>query len=70
MDKKPDHPLRVWRTRENKKLTEVAKAVGVVPSHLSQIENGSRSPSLALAAKLSRETDIPVEAFAKAEAAS
>jgi len=50
-------------------LTKLAESVGVAPSHLSQIETGLRSPSLDLAAKLSRITKIPLEEFVRERAA-
>jgi transcriptional regulator with XRE-family HTH domain len=67
-----DHPLRKWRqeqppTPEGDKmtLTKLAEAVGVVPSHLSQIETGEREPSLALASRLSKVTGIPIDKFVR-----
>lgn len=65
-----DHPLRSWRSQHGKTQEQLATDLGVVASHLSQIENGDRSPSLALAAKLSEKTGIPIGSFVKqAEAA-
>jgi transcriptional regulator with XRE-family HTH domain len=63
------HPLKAWRTKAGDFVTrdgaalrqdELAALVGVVPSHLSQIETGSRRPSLNLAARLSAVTGIPI----------
>jgi transcriptional regulator with XRE-family HTH domain len=59
------HPLRLWRREQGKTLTELAEAVGVTASHLSEIERGLNDPSLALAARLSRETNIPIDQFVR-----
>lgn len=59
------HPLRKWRNDNGKTLANVAEGVAVTPSHLSEIERGLNNPSLALAARLSRETGIPIEEFDK-----
>ena len=67
------HPVREWRNksgafaeREGDTVSQEALAslAGVVPSHLSQIETGSRRPSLTLAAKLSEVTGIPISEIA------
>lgn len=50
------HPMRVWRNEKRITLNALAEKVGVTPSHLSEIERGVNSPSLDLAAKLSRAT--------------
>lgn len=64
------HELRRWRKAESVTLTTLAGRVGVRASHLSEIENWKNEPSLALAAKLSRETGIPLDKFVRqAEAA-
>lgn len=62
-----DHALRRWRNQQEPKITLTALAVRarelgakVTPSHLSMIETGVKSPSLDLAAKLSRATDNEV----------
>lgn len=60
-----DHELRRWRKAEKITLTALAGRVGVRASHLSEIENWKNEPSLALAAKLSRETSIPLDKFVK-----
>lgn len=65
----PVHALRQWRKTNRKTLADVAGEVGVTPSHLSEIERGINEPSLALAAKLSRGTGIPIDDFVKTEAA-
>lgn len=50
------HPLRLWRKANHITLAALAIKAGVTPSHLSEIENGNNTPSLELAAKLSRAT--------------
>ena len=59
------HPLREWRKANKKTLVNVAKVVLVTPSHLSEIERGVNEPSLALAARLSDATDIPIDKFVR-----
>ena len=75
----PAHPLRDWRTKAGRyaerdggpvSQEELAGQAGVVPSHLSQIETGLRSPSLALAARLSSITGIEISEFVQAENAA
>jgi transcriptional regulator with XRE-family HTH domain len=51
-----DHPLRKWRETAKITLKSLAERVGVTASHLSEIETGRNTPSLALAAKLSGAT--------------
>lgn len=72
------HPLRDWRNKEGSfadrdgavvSQAELAEKVDVVPSQISQIETGHRCPSMGLAARLSRHTGIPIEAFAVFEEA-
>jgi transcriptional regulator with XRE-family HTH domain len=53
----PDHPLRRWRKECKLTLEQLAVRVGeVTPSHLSEIETGRNTPSLVLAARISRAT--------------
>jgi DNA-binding XRE family transcriptional regulator len=59
------HALRQWRTVTGKTLADVASHVGVTPSHLSEIERDLSEPSLALAARLSAHTGIPIDRFVK-----
>jgi transcriptional regulator with XRE-family HTH domain len=60
-----DHALRLWRKANGVTLATLAARVGVEPSHLSEVENGHNTPSIKLAAKLSRETGgaVPLDAF-------
>lgn len=60
-----DHPLRAWRNEQRKTLARLSGEVGCSASHLSEIENGNNEPSLALAAKLSKATEIPIDRFVK-----
>lgn len=64
------HPLRQWRDDHEVTLATLAGAVGVTPSHISEIERRLNTPSLDLAAKLSRATAdesgvpaVPLEKF-------
>jgi DNA-binding XRE family transcriptional regulator len=60
------HPLYQWRMQNgHKPLQALAELVGCTQSHLSEIENWKNEPSLDLAARLHRETKIPMEAFVK-----
>jgi transcriptional regulator with XRE-family HTH domain len=59
------HPLTLWRKENRLPMQELADKLDCTQSFLSQIETGKRQPSLGMAAKLSRETGIPMEAFAK-----
>lgn len=66
-----NHPLRLWRKRENVTLAALGRQVGVSPSHLSEIERGLDDPSMGLATRLSRATggEVDIGSFARAEAA-
>ncbi len=60
------HPLKEWRTAEDRRMTLVELAAlieGVTPSHLSEIENGNNEPSLELAVRISAKTGIEVSQF-------
>lgn len=59
-----NHPLTIWRREKRLPMQELADKLECTQSFLSQIETGKRQPSLGMAAKLSRETGIPIEAFA------
>ena len=62
------HPLRAWRENNGWTLARLSTHLGVVPSHLSQIErHPDKEPSLSLASKLSELTGIPISKFVKAE---
>jgi len=60
-----DHALRLWRKANGVTLSTLAERVGVTASHLSEVETRRNTPSIELAAKLSRETDgaVPLDAF-------
>lgn len=57
MDQVAQHPMRRWRKANNRTLTVMAEAVGVKPSHLSQIECGHKHPSINLASRLVRASE-------------
>ncbi|MDH3681207.1 MAG: helix-turn-helix transcriptional regulator [Acidimicrobiia bacterium] len=55
--------LRLVRTERNLSRKDLATAVGVHYQTIGYIERGEYSPSLALALKLARYFDLPVEAL-------
>jgi transcriptional regulator with XRE-family HTH domain len=59
------HPLTRWRKESRLPMQALADKVECAQSFISQIESGKRQPSLKMAAKFSRETGIPIEAFVK-----
>lgn len=61
------HPLRLWRNSQEprKTLSDVAQAVGVTPSHLSEIENWNNEPSLELTSKLSGFSGLDMREFVR-----
>ena len=61
------HPLKQWRTDRRMSLGKAAAQLGTSKPTISRIENGKRSPSLALAAKLSEQTGIPIDKFVRAD---
>ena len=65
MTTKSTHPLRLWRINQQMTLDELGKLVRLSKPYLSQIESGSKKPSVAAARRLSRRTKIPVESFAQ-----
>jgi transcriptional regulator with XRE-family HTH domain len=60
------HPLKQW-IEKNTTPAQFARDVGISESYLSEILNLRKSPSLGLAARLSRATsgDVPIGAFVK-----
>ena len=67
-----EHPLRTWRHSQEprKTLADLANAVGVTPSHLSEIENWNNDPSLDLVSRLHRVTGIEMAQFIRTECTS
>lgn len=57
------HPLKEWRAREGLRQEDAAERLGISKPTVSRLEKGRRKPSLALAAKLSERTGIPVKLF-------
>lgn len=51
-------PLRQFRINKGWKLERAAHHFGISVSHLSELETGKARPSIELAAKLARKTDI------------
>jgi transcriptional regulator with XRE-family HTH domain len=65
------HPLEQWLRNERlaghrATRRKLAKEVGCSPSRITQIAYGD-TPSLALAAKLSEKTGIPINDFVRAD---
>lgn len=65
-----EHPLRTYRREQRMTLESLAGEAGTTKETLSRIELGARTPSLSLAARLSRATGLPIEIFVKAEEAA
>lgn len=59
----PEHGHRVAQARKRKGLTQpqLAERVGVSRPTIARIEAGGTSPSVALALRIAREVDEPVE---------
>lgn len=55
--------LKRLRTERNASQADVAQAIGVWQSMISAIENGERTPSLALAFKIADYFDVTVDAL-------
>lgn len=64
------HPLLTWITA-NTTQAQFARDLGFSESHLSDILNGKKRPSLALAARMSAATgaEVSIEAFVKIQPA-
>lgn len=65
-----EHPLEQWlRSRREAgqpvRKRDLAREVGCSPSRITQILKYGSEPSLALAAKLSRRTEIPMDRFVR-----
>jgi transcriptional regulator with XRE-family HTH domain len=65
-----DHPLRTYRINAGLTLEAVAIRAETTKETISRIELGSRTPSLALAARLSLVTGLPIDSFVKRAEAS
>jgi transcriptional regulator with XRE-family HTH domain len=59
------HPLKLWRQNLGLSQGAAAELLALTEPTLSRYETGSRSPSLAQAAKLSEKTGIPLDKFVK-----
>ncbi len=57
------HALTEFRNARRLTLRDLAQRVGATVATLSRIENGTRSPSLALVARLKAETGLSADAF-------
>jgi DNA-binding XRE family transcriptional regulator len=54
-------PIRVWRQYRGLTATQLAAAVKVTPAHISKLEAGKGSPSLALLRRLARVLEIELD---------
>lgn len=61
--------LQMFLDKSGTSQQTLAKRVGVNPSYISLILGGHRVPSLALAAKIAREANIPIESLLRIKAA-
>lgn len=57
------HPLRRWRIKVGKTLSEVGEAVETEPSYISDIERFKKQPSLTIAARLCKLSGVPIAKF-------
>lgn len=57
------HPVRQWRKDHGKTLGQLAEAVGVTASHLSEVERGRNELSLDLARKIKRVTGLSLDSI-------
>jgi transcriptional regulator with XRE-family HTH domain len=55
--------VSVYRLRRGKKVSELARQVGVSPSLISQVERGQSRPSVSTLFALAEALDVPVDAF-------
>jgi len=60
-----NHPLAFWRRDNERSLQSLASEVGCTQSFLSEVENGNRTPSLRMAARLHQVTGLPIESFVR-----
>lgn len=56
--------LAAWLEQSGTTQTELAEQLGVVPSHISMLVSGDRTPSLDLAIRIESLTGVPVLALA------
>lgn len=57
--------VRAWQEATGTNNVRLAKALGCTESHLSNVLSKSRRCSLALALKLSKITNVPIETIAE-----
>lgn len=56
-----DNPIRVWRAYRGMTQAALAAQAGIGQPFLSQLENGKRSPSIALARRIARALALDIE---------
>jgi DNA-binding XRE family transcriptional regulator len=62
-----ESPIRIWREHRRLSISDLAQAVDLAPSYVSEIENGSNPGSLAATAKIARALRIPLENLVPAD---
>jgi DNA-binding XRE family transcriptional regulator len=63
-----ENPVRVWRSYRNMAAHELAKAAGLAPSYVSEIENGRKPGSFDAMARLARALGVTMEDLIPADA--
>ncbi len=63
-----ENPVRVFRRFRNLRQTALAEAAGIRQGYLSEIERGTKAPSLATARALARALEVDLELLLPAEA--
>lgn len=61
--RKPFPTLRAFFDQTGTRQSDIAANLGISDTHMSNIVNGKRKPSLDLARALSAETNVPIEAI-------
>lgn len=56
-----ESPLRVWREHRGMTAAQLAEAAGITPAHVSKLESGKGSPSVAVLVKIAKALNVSVE---------
>ena len=60
---KPSDNLKIYRTNLRLSQGKLAKIIGVLPTHISEMERGKRGISKAVAKKLAKIFEVSIEKF-------
>jgi DNA-binding XRE family transcriptional regulator len=60
---KPSDNLKIYRTNLKLSQGKLAKIIGVLPTHISEMERGKRGISKAVAKKLAKIFEVSIEKF-------